>query len=408
MQDYKLPGHFSDASPRMKKLFIIIPLAIAGVAVLFILFGFLRTAPPMAMPPQAVILGAVESREINTSTEYVGRLEAEQSVILQPRVSGYLQSKNFADGDMVKKGQVLFQIEPDQYQALVEAAEGAALSAQAQLDKASLNFTRIRDLYNKRTSPKSDYDSSKADFEVAQAAVMSAQASLKEARLNLGYASILAPFDGRISDTPFSVGAFLSPEIGPLAQVVSLDPIQVVFGVSDKVIASLRGSSLNQDNADQWQVRLRFSNGAIYEEAGKLSYVAPVVNPQTDTVGFKAKFNNPGNLLAPNQIVTAILEKVNPARRLIVPKEAVLTDTDGNFVYLPKQAENGFVSEMRRVKTDGELDREYIIAEGLSEGEKIIVRGLMSGGATLAAGAPIQIVPEEGAEGASPIAGEGK
>ncbi len=392
-------GAVHGAPANMKPLFVIIPLAIVALAAVFILLGFLRGAPQMAMPPQMVVLGEVVTRDINTSMEYVAQLEADKSVDLLARVSGFLQTKNFADGDTVKKGQLLFQIEPDQYQALADTAEAAVISAQAQVDKATLDFNRITDLYNKRTSPKSDYDSSKADYEVAKAALMSAQATLTEAKLNLGYASIRAPFDGRISDTPFSEGSLLGPDSGVLATVVSLDPIQVTFGVSDKFISAMRGQGLNQANAKDWQVRLRLSDGSVYEKTGQLSYVAPLVNPQTDTVRFKAKFENPGGLLSPNQIVTAILEKVHPATRLMVPKEAVLTDTDGNYVLSPKEEDDDqggrrLTAEMKRVTLDGELDKDYIIKEGLAEGDKFILKGLLANGATLTPGAAIQIAPQ--------------
>ncbi|UQZ91028.1 hypothetical protein C4J81_18115 [Deltaproteobacteria bacterium Smac51] len=408
MPDYKKPEYKEPAknTPKnMKILFVAIPVAIVALAAIFIVFGFLRGTPPIAMPPQQVILGEVTAKDVNTSMEYVAQMEADNSVDLLARVSGFLISKNFSDGDLVKRDQILFQIEPDQYQALVDTAEAKVISTQAQLDRATLDFNRISDLYRKKTSPKSDYDSSKATYEVAKAEVMSAQASLTEAKLNLGYASIKAPFDGRISDTPFSEGSLLGPDSGVLAKVVSLDPILVTFGVSDKSITSVKGTDIsNQESADDWQVRLRLSNGAIYSHIGKISYISPLVNPMTDTVKFKAKFENPDKILVPNQIVTAIVEKVHPARRLLVPKEAVLTDTDGNFVYLPKQSDDGqqMVTEMRRVTLDGELDKDYIIKEGLSEGEKFILKGLMSGGATLTPGAAIQISEPQAAEGQLP------
>ena len=392
----------------MKPLFVIIPLAIVALAAIFIGLGFLRGAPPMAMPPQAVILGQVTADNVNISREYVAQLEADNSVDLLARVSGFLVSKNFADGDLVKKGQLLFQIEPDQYQALVDTADAQLLSAQAQFYRATLEFNRITDLYNKRTSPKSDYDSSKAAYEMAKGAMMSAQAGLTEARLNLGYASIKAPFDGRISDTPFSEGSLLGPESGILAQVVSLDPILVTFGVSDKIITRVKGANApTWQNADEWQVRLRLSNGEVYGHAGQLSYIAPLVDPQTDTVKFKAKFANPDNTLSPNQIVTAIVEKIHPDKRLMIPKEAVLTDTDGNFVYMPKEVDDGaggkkLTADMRRITLDSELDKNYIIKEGLAEGDKFILKGLLSGGATLTPGATIQIAPAPGADGQKP------
>ena len=123
-----------------------------------------------------------------------------------------------------------------------------------------------------------------------------------------------------------------------LATVVSVDPILVTFGVSDKVISAAQRANLsNPSTLSDWQVRLRIGPDEYYDQVGTFSYVAPTVDPQTDTIKFKAKFKNPDKLLRPGQIVTAVVERVQPQRKLLVPKEAVLTDTDGNFVYVPKE-----------------------------------------------------------------------
>jgi len=398
-------------------LYILIPLVIVGLTVGFIFWG--RQKPPqMAMPPQPVVLETVAARDITDSAEYVAVMESDNIVELKARVSGFLVAKNFEDGDMVAKGQVLFQIEPDQYQALLDSAEASVLSAQAQLDRATLDFTRITDLYRKNTSPKSDYDSSKAAYEVAQAAVMSAEAARAQAKLNLDYASIKAPFDGRISDTPYYVGSLLGPESGVLATVVSVDPILATFGVSDRVITAARRDNIsNPSTVNDWQVRLRIGPDHWYDQIGAFAYIAPMVDPQTDTVKFKAKFKNADKYLRPGQIVTAVVERVRPQRRIVAPKEAVLTDTDGNFVYVPKEvpadpkvpgSQAGLVADMRRVTiSGGELEKDYIIDEGLQEGEKIIRQGLMSGGATLRPGAAIQIASPDG-QGRAPGAGQAK
>lgn len=383
-------------------LFIAIPVLIVLLAGIFILVGQ-RQAPPMTMPPQQVILGQVEARDITESQEYVALMESDNIVELKARVSGFLVAKNFADGDQVKGNQLLFQIEPDQYQAVLDNAEASVLSAQAQFDRATLDFNRTADLYRKNTSPKSDFDKVKADYEVSQAALMSAIASRTQARLNLQYASIKAPFDGQISDTPYYVGSLLGPESGVLATVVSVDPILVTFGISDKIITDAQRQDMaDQGTIDDWQVRLRLSSGNYYDQIGRFTYIAPTVDPQTDTLKFKAKFSNPAKVLRPNQIVTAVVERVHPQRKLVVPKEAVLTDTDGNFVYVPKEApadpnnpnsQAGLVAEMRRVTLESgdSLVKEYIITEGLKEGESFILKGLMSGGATLRANAPIVV-----------------
>ncbi|MDR3037697.1 MAG: efflux RND transporter periplasmic adaptor subunit [Candidatus Adiutrix sp.] len=411
----KFTRHFS-------KLSVLIPVGIALLAALFILVGR-RQPPPMAFAPQAVVLGSALARDIVESSEFVAQMEADRIVELKARVSGFLIYKNFAAGDQIDRGRILFQIEPDQYQATLDTAKADVLSARAQFDRATLDFNRISDLYLKHTLPKSDFDGGKAAFEVAEAQLLSAQARETQAQLNLDYASIKAPFDGLISDTPYSEGSLLGPESGVLATVVSVDPILVTFGISSRTITSvLERSEGGGRSLDDWRVRLRLTPDIHYPQAGRLVYMAPTVDPLTDTVKFKAKFANPDGELRPGQIVTAIMESAAPRRRLAVPKGAVLTDPEGRFVYTVKEVPEaagrpaGLVTERRPIVLDqGETDGEYFVREGLAEGDRFIVKGLLSGGSTLTPGAPVRLVtPEEAAEeaaggaapGAAPAGGE--
>lgn len=387
---------------RLKILLIAIPSVIIILAVFFIFAGQ-KKPPAVAMPPQQVILVEVESQEITEAREYLAVIEADQIVDLLARVSGFLVTKPFKEGDLVDRGQLLFQIEPDQYQAELENAEANVLSAQAQFDRATLDFNRTSDLYRKNTSPKSDFDKAKADYETSLANLMSANAAQTKARLNLQYASVKAPFAGLISDTPYSVGSLLSLDSGVLAQVVSIDPILVTFGISDKIITAAQKQEGGQAySLDDWQVRLRLAPDNYYRHIGKCIYASPIVDPQTNTVKFKAKFINPDRILRPGQIVTVVMERTNPDKRLVLPKEAVLTDRDGNYVLMPKEmpadpknpgSQPVTVAEARRVTLEDSdmLDKSYIIKDGLKEGEKVITKGLMSGGATLRVNAPVSI-----------------
>jgi membrane fusion protein (multidrug efflux system) len=280
-------------------------------------------------------------------------------------------------------------------------AKAEVLSAKAQFDRATLDFNRINDLYRKNTSTKSDFDSSKAAYEVAAAQLESAQARATQARLNLDYASIKAPFDGRISDTPYSEGSLLGPESGVLATVVSTDPVLAVFGLPSRAAAEIFQRDDSWYGAD-WLARLKLAPDVYYPGAGRLVYLSPTVDAQTDTVKLKARFDNPDDVLRPGQIVTAVLESAQPRRRLLVPKAAVLTDPEGRYVLTVREPQKGagLVAERRPVVLDqGELDREYFIREGLEAGDKFIIKGLMSGGATLRPGTPVRLAPPEGGPG---------
>ncbi|MDR2934700.1 MAG: efflux RND transporter periplasmic adaptor subunit [Candidatus Adiutrix sp.] len=392
--------------------FVLMPLGIFLLALAAILAGR-RQPPHFIMPPQEVVLGEVRPRHFSDSSEFAAQMEADPRVDLKARVSGFLRRQNFSAGDLVKKDQVLFQIEPDQYQALLDMAQAEVLSAQAQYDRAKRDFDRIQDLYRKNTSTKSDFDTAKAAFEVAEAQVMSARARQAQARLNLDYATIRAPFDGRISDTPYSEGSLLGPESGVLATVVATDPILVVFGLSSRLLTAA-GSPSETDYFKEWQVSLKLPQGTDYPQPGRLVYISPTVDAQTDTVKFKASFANPEGLLRHGQIVTAILESVRPRYRLAIPKAAVVTEAEGRYVLVPRKdpESDAWSAEKRPVVLDqAETDLEYFVKDGLKAGDHILVKGLMSGGSALRPGAPIRPAPPESPGGGpvpGPAGGDGK
>jgi membrane fusion protein (multidrug efflux system) len=388
----------------MKKyIFVIIPFIIVVLAVLSVLSGRFWVVPPAPRLPQNVVVFKISRLIPSASYEVIGILEADKKVELKARVSGFLNKKDFNEGDLVEASRVLFQIEPEQYEAALEAALADELSAKAQLTKSELDFDRISGLYAKRTAPKSDYDTSKANLDVAQATLKSAQARLAQAQLNLGYAFIKAPFTGQVSDTPYSEGSLLGPESGVLATVVSLDPVLVTFGISDKFMSELRrGSStgvIPASKIEDLAVRLKLNGDVFYDLPGEISYVAPLVDRQTDTIKLKARFKNPLGVLAPGQIVVVSLEPSKPESLLIVPKAAVVTTFEGTQVYVPEkmppsepEGQEVVVASTKIIKIGQEYKEGYVVLEGLEEGEEVLIQGLMVGGARLRPGTPIAIV----------------
>jgi membrane fusion protein (multidrug efflux system) len=247
--------------------------------------------------------------------------------------------------------------------------------------------------------PKSDYDRAVASRDQAKAAVKSARARLDQAELNYDYTFIRAPFDGLISDSPFSVGSFISPEVGVLATIVSDDPVEASFGLSDSVMAQVRlgqeRSGLPGGRLENVKPRLLIGQDVYYELDGEFSYVAPEVDRNTDTVKFKAKFANPKGVLAPGQSVIVSLEPIVPLKTLILPKEALMTSEGASFVYQvgPNPAGgDGLAAVPKPVRTGYEYAEGFEVLSGLEEGDQVIVMGLMSGGARLRAGSPVEII----------------
>ncbi|MDR1545593.1 MAG: efflux RND transporter periplasmic adaptor subunit [Deltaproteobacteria bacterium] len=396
-----------------KWIFVVIPALIVLSAAAVIGLGFLRVSPDIPQPPQTVVLATVAKGRAVSALKAIGQATAARSVEVRARVSGFLVAKPFEEGDLVKAGQLLFKIEPEQYQAALSAAEADESSAKAQLERAGLDFRRISDLYAKRSSTKSDFDNAQADLNVAQAGWQSASARLEQARLNLRYTEVTAPFDGRVSDSPYSVGSYLTPESGALATVVQTDPVEVVFGLSDRFMngarLELERGGLPGGTLANTKFRLVVGDGLSYEREGRLVYISPTVDDRTDTVRLKVAFDNPEGRLAPGQSVTVVLEPIEPRTTLLIPKGAVLSSQAGNFVYTPvetpartdpatgAQMAPGLAAQAKPVVLGEEYVDGFEVVEGLAEGEQIILQGLMSQGSMLRPGAPIVVASPEGA-----------
>jgi membrane fusion protein (multidrug efflux system) len=387
----------------LKNIFVLIPAIIVVLALLAIFSGMLWETPPAPPQPQKIVLTEIQKSAALSTFEIIGLLEAERKVDLLARVSGFLVGIKFTEGDEVKSGQVLFNIEPDQYQAAVTSAQANALSAAANFTKTELDFNRTKDLYAKRSAPKSDLDTAQAALDVAKANTMSAQAALDQARLNLGYTTVKAPFDGHVSDTPFSEGSLLGPESGVLATVVSQDPIEANFGISDKFMAAMRlgQGTLPGQSVDNVVVRLKINGDIFYPEPGKLVYVAPLIDRSTDTIKLKAIFKNSQAVLMPGQSVTISLTAKEPPQLLLAPKAAVMTTGSGSFVYqavtapapgAPEGSPAYLQAQVVPIKVGQEYDNGYEVTEGLKEGDKIIGLGLMSGGAMIRPGMPVEVI----------------
>jgi membrane fusion protein (multidrug efflux system) len=237
---------------------------------------------------------------------------------------------------------------------------------------------------------------------MARARTLTAKASLDQARLNLGYTTVRAPFAGRVSDTPFSEGALLGPESGVLATVVSQDPILANFGISDKFMAGMRTGTgrLPGRSLDNIVIRLKINGEEFYPEPGELFYEAPLVDRGTDTVKLKASFKNPDGILLPGQSVVINLTAKEPPQVLLAPKPAVMTSSQGSFVYQavmgrapgsPPDSREYLQAQVQPVRLGQEYENGYEILEGLKPGDKIISLGLMSGGAMLRAGMPVTV-----------------
>jgi membrane fusion protein (multidrug efflux system) len=352
-------------------------------------FAWAALAQQPAMPPPAVVVEKVAVQAVSDKTRFTARVEAIQSVDIRARVTGFLHAVDFKDGQDVKAGDTLFEIEPDQLQASVASAEAQVARAEATRTSAERALARNRELFARNTVSQAVLDDAQAAFDVANADVQVAKAALDTAELNLSYARITAPMSGSIGRANFTVGNLVGADSGSLARIVGLDPIRVAFAVTEEVLVTARQqqASGNTIDPDALKLSLQLANGTDYDEPGRIEFVDNEVDPQTGTATARALFPNPHHILIPGQFVTlGIGEKEKPTMP-VVPQSAVLQDRQGRFVYL--LGKDNTVSQ-RRIDTGARVGSGWAVTSGLGGGEQVVVQGIQR----LAEGMTVQ--PSEG------------
>ncbi len=353
-----------------------------------------------ALAQQAIPVGtvAVARQAVSKAIEFVGRIEAINRVELRARVSGYLDAVLFKEGDTVRDGDKLFQIDAAPFQAAVQQARGALLQAQGTYANASLQRKRAEELVKTSATSVAERDLRVAQEQNAQGAVIRADADLRTAQINLGYTTITAPITGRIGRALATKGNLVGPDSGPLAVIVSQDPMFVTFPVSQREFLRIRAEG-NTTNADTVLVRLRFADGSVYPQEGKIDFVDVAVDRSTDTVIVRARVPNPQSALIPGQFVRVSVVGTKPDEKMVVPQAALIADQEGTYVFV---AEGG-KAVVKRVKTGVETGGGMVIESGLSPGELVIVNGTQS----LRPGAPVLATPMPDALTAPPVRTQG-
>lgn len=331
---------------------------------------------PAGAPPPAVMVAQVETEDIAPAREFIGRVEAVQAVDLRARVQGFLEEVSFHEGQDVKAGDVLFRIEPDRYEAALAKAEAQLASARATLKNAELNLDRRQELSRRGNVSMAELDSAIADRDSAAAAVESAEAGVQAAQLDLGYTKIVSPIAGRIGHAAVTQGNLVGPDSGPLARVVQLDPIRVVFSVSERDFVAVSRQMAGATPAEigkGFVPTLRLADGSAYSERGKVDFTDNVVDPATATIAVRALFSNPDGLLLPGQTVNVVVRPAEGRQMPVVPMSAVQENRQGRFV-LVVGAQNRV--EIRPIKTGAQVRQAWSVEEGLAPGDTIIVEGL--------------------------------
>ena len=343
-------------------------------------------APAGPMPSVGVI--AAELRDVTQTAGYVGRVQAVDKVELRARITGFLENRLFDEGQRVAKDAPLFVIEQAPFKATVQQREATLASAQATLKNADLQVSRGRELVRTNNIPQATLDQRIADQANAAAAVQEAEAALEIARINLSYTGITAPFAGRIGRSNFSVGNVVSPDSGPLATLVSVDPMHVYFPVPQRTVVQYqREAQASGTRPPKMKVLITRADGTRYPHAGELDFVDVQVAPGTDTLTLRAVIPNPDVLLIDGELVNVTLEGAEPQRALVIPQAALLSDQSGPFVFV---VENGRAVP-KRVKLGQQFGAEIAVTDGLDRGAQVIVDGIQR----VRPNAPVQATPAQ-------------
>jgi membrane fusion protein (multidrug efflux system) len=292
-------------------------------------------------------------------------------VDIHARVIGFLKQVMFKEGELVKQDEPLYQIEPDSFQAAEQQARGALFQAQAKYANATAQRARTEELVTTHAAPRAQLDQQVALEKSAQGEVVVADANLRAASINLGYTSITAPITGEIGRTKVTVGNVVGPDTGALTTIVSRDPMYVVFPVSQREFLKVQNEK-RQQRGGALSVRLRFSDGSLYDESGQINFVDVTVDRATDTVTVRATMPNPHGDLIDGQLVRVAVATDKPEEKVLVPQAALIVDQQGTYVFLV--VDNKAV--VQRVRLGGEQGSAAIVDDGLKGGEQVVVQGM--------------------------------
>ena len=352
-----------------------------------------------ALPVPVVEIAAVEQRDVPVYGEWIGTLTGQVNADVKAQVTGYLLTRNYKEGSYVKKGQLLFEIDPRPFQAALDQAKGQLAQAQAQLIqdqaqlstaeatqlKSQLNVEKYAPLSQADAVSKQDFDNAnqtnvanKAQVQAAEAAIGAAkaqiqadQAAVETASINLGFTRIVSPIDGIAGIAQAQEGDLVSTSSGALTTVSTLDPIRDYFTVSEQEYLALQKRFSDSDK-DDWKLQLTLADGTTYPQEGDFYFADRQVNPNTGAIQLAALFPNTGNVLRPGQYgkIRAIVRVQQNA--LLVPQAAV-TEQQGSYQVAVVDEQSRI--SLSAVQVGEHTGTMWVISEGLKPGDRVVAEG---------------------------------
>ncbi len=326
---------------------------------------------PTETPPPAVEVMTVIQKDVPIYHEWIATLDGSVNAIIRAQVQGYLIKQNYREGDLVRKGQVLFEIDPRTFQAALEQAQAQLEAQQARWTTARVNLARIKPLAAENAVSKKDLDDSIGVEQASRAAVLGAQAAVDKARLDLGFTKIISPVDGIAGLAKAQIGNLVGPGgMEELTTVSTVNPIKVYFQLSEQDYIRSRGDT---EKASKLKAELILADGSVYPQKGSFAFADRQVDIKTGTMRVAAIFTNPSNFLRPGQYGRIRVATSVRHGALLVPQRAV-SEVQGRYMVAVVGADNKV--EIRPVKTAERVDNLWVIQEGLKPGERVVVEGI--------------------------------
>jgi membrane fusion protein (multidrug efflux system) len=342
----------------------------SAVALLFLVSckGHRKEAPA----PPVVEVARVLQKDVPVYSEWIGTADGYVNAEIRAQVEGYLRSQNYTEGNFVKKGELLFVIDPRTFQAALDVARGRLKEAEAQEEKTALDVERYTPLAEESAISREELVDAEQAHKAATAAVASAKAAVEEAALNLGFTRITSPIDGIAGIATGQIGDLVGPATGNLTTVSTVDPIKVYISLSEKEYLGLTGKG--DPHIDEIPLTLTLADGSVFPHKGRILFADREVNVQTGTIKVATVFENPGNVLRPGQFgrVRATMKKKSGA--LLVPLVAV-SEFQGSYEVAVVGHDNKV--DIRPVKVGEPAGSGLVVIdEGLKPGERVVAQGI--------------------------------
>jgi len=355
---------------------------ILAVALLLGAAGCRKADPlPPPVPPDVQVM-TVTLQDVPIYQEWMGSLDGYVNAQIRAQVSGYLLSQDYKEGSFVRKGDVLFQIDPRPFDALLKQADGQLGVALAQLGRTELDVKRFTPLAMSNYISREELDDAEQSNKAAAASVAVCQAAVQQARLNLEFASVTSPIDGVAGTAHAQIGDLVGPATGNLTEVSTLDPIKAYITVTEQYYLDHLAAFAARDPSDDggMELDLILANGAVHPYKGKFYFLDRQVEPNTGAIQVAVLFPNPGNVLRPGQYARVRARTEVRKGVALVPQRAI-TELQGSFhVDVVTKTNNSNVVSFRPVTIGAQMSNMWIIESGLQSGESIIVEGLQKAG----------------------------